>query len=87
MVTASKIAESLGGMSVMKERLADYTAVIQRAKAGLPYAALETVQDGTWCQSPAWPRSSAFPTALLRDGRKSGGSRRMSLIASCGWPA
>jgi putative toxin-antitoxin system antitoxin component (TIGR02293 family) len=43
MVTASKIAESLGGRSVMKERLADYTAVIQRAQAGLPYAALETI--------------------------------------------
>ena len=43
MVTASKIAETLGGRSVLKERLADYTAVIHRARAGLPYAALEAV--------------------------------------------
>ena len=43
MVTASKIAETLGGKSVLKERLADYTAVIHRARAGLPYAALEAV--------------------------------------------
>ena len=43
MVTASKIAETLGGKSILKERLADYTAVIQRARAGLPYAALEAV--------------------------------------------
>ena len=43
MVTATKIAETLGGKSVLKARLADYTAVIHRARAGLPYAALEAV--------------------------------------------
>jgi putative toxin-antitoxin system antitoxin component (TIGR02293 family) len=43
MVTASKIAQTLGGKGVLKERLADYTAVIQLARAGLPYAALEAV--------------------------------------------
>ena len=43
MVTASKIAETLGGKSILKERLADYTAVIHRVRAGLPYGALEAV--------------------------------------------
>jgi putative toxin-antitoxin system antitoxin component (TIGR02293 family) len=43
MVTITKIAETLGGRSVLKERLADYTAVIHRARAGLPYTALEAV--------------------------------------------
>jgi putative toxin-antitoxin system antitoxin component (TIGR02293 family) len=43
MVTALKIAETLGGRNVLKERLGDYTAVIHRARAGLPYAALEAV--------------------------------------------
>src|SRR3990170_8484873 len=43
MTTARKIAETLGGQSVLKERLADYTAVIHRSRAGLPYAALEAV--------------------------------------------
>jgi putative toxin-antitoxin system antitoxin component (TIGR02293 family) len=43
MISARKIAETLGGQSVLKERLADYTAVINRARAGLPYAALEAV--------------------------------------------
>lgn len=43
MVTALKITEALGGRSVFKERLADYTAVTDRARAGLPYAALEAV--------------------------------------------
>jgi putative toxin-antitoxin system antitoxin component (TIGR02293 family) len=40
MVTATKIAEALGGRSVLKEQLADYTAVIHRARSGLPFASL-----------------------------------------------
>ncbi|HET8577466.1 MAG TPA: antitoxin Xre-like helix-turn-helix domain-containing protein [Methylomirabilota bacterium] len=43
MISATKIAETLGGRSVLRERLADYTAVIHRARAGLPFAALEAV--------------------------------------------
>jgi putative toxin-antitoxin system antitoxin component (TIGR02293 family) len=43
MVTALKIAETLGGRNVLKAQLADYAAVIHRARAGLPYAALEAV--------------------------------------------
>ena len=43
MVTALKIANTLGGRTVLRERLADYAAVIHRARAGLPYAALEAI--------------------------------------------
>src|SRR2546426_6557054 len=43
MVTAMKIAEALGGRGVLKERLADYSAVIHRARAGLPFASLTGV--------------------------------------------
>src|SRR3990170_3856464 len=43
MVTITKIAETLGGRSVLKERLADYTAVIHRARSGLPFASLAAV--------------------------------------------
>ncbi len=43
MVSAVQIVAALGGRSVLRERLADYTAVIHRARAGLPYAALEAV--------------------------------------------
>ena len=43
MVTAMTIAETLGGRSVLKERLADYTAVIDRARSGLPFASLAAV--------------------------------------------
>ena len=43
MVTATTIAETLGGRSVLKEWLADYTAVIHRARSGLPFASLAAV--------------------------------------------
>ncbi len=43
MVSAVQIVEALGGRSVLKERLRDYRAVIDRARSGLPYAALEAV--------------------------------------------
>lgn len=43
MVTITKIAETLGGRSVLKERLGDYAAVIHRARSGLPFASLSAV--------------------------------------------
>jgi uncharacterized protein (DUF2384 family) len=43
MVTATTTTETLGGRSVLKERLADYTAVIHRARSGLPFASLAAV--------------------------------------------
>ena len=43
MVTALKIAETLGGRSAPKKRLADYTAVIHRARSGLPFASLTII--------------------------------------------
>jgi len=43
MVTALMIVESLGGWGVLRERLADYAAVIDRTRTGLPYAAIEAL--------------------------------------------
>jgi putative toxin-antitoxin system antitoxin component (TIGR02293 family) len=43
MVTVTTIAETLGGRNVLKERLADYRAVIHRARSGLPFASLAAV--------------------------------------------
>lgn len=43
MVTVTTIAETLGGRTVLKERLADYTAVIHRARSGLPFASLAAI--------------------------------------------
>jgi putative toxin-antitoxin system antitoxin component (TIGR02293 family) len=43
MVTVMMIAETLGGRDVLRERQADYSAVIRRTREGLPYAALPVV--------------------------------------------
>ncbi|HET7876142.1 MAG TPA: antitoxin Xre/MbcA/ParS toxin-binding domain-containing protein [Methylomirabilota bacterium] len=43
MISAARIVETLGGKGVLRDRPADYTAVIGRIRAGLPYAALEAV--------------------------------------------
>jgi len=43
MVTATMIADALGGRNVLRERLADYSAVVRRTRDGLPYAALAAV--------------------------------------------
>ncbi len=43
MAGALQIAKALGGRNVLRERLANYTAVIHRADMGLPYAAIEAV--------------------------------------------
>jgi len=43
MVTAMKITEALGGRSILRERLADYAAVIHRARSGLPFASFAVV--------------------------------------------
>jgi putative toxin-antitoxin system antitoxin component (TIGR02293 family) len=43
MVRAPQIAKALGGRNVLRERLANHTAVIHRTDMGLPYASLEAV--------------------------------------------
>lgn len=43
MVNPRRLCETLGGARVFRERQATYTAVIERVRAGLPYAALEAV--------------------------------------------
>jgi len=43
MVTAPQIAKALGGRTVLRERVATYAAVIQRADKGLPYVAMDAV--------------------------------------------
>jgi putative toxin-antitoxin system antitoxin component (TIGR02293 family) len=65
MVTATKIAETLGGRSVLKERLADYAAVIHRARAGLPYAALEAVASRYGIPVPTLARVIDLPARTL----------------------
>ena len=79
MVTASKIAETLGGKSILKERLADYTAVIQRARAGLPYAALEAVAKRYGIPPATLARVIDLPARTLARRKK---ERRLSATES-----
>jgi putative toxin-antitoxin system antitoxin component (TIGR02293 family) len=43
MASARRLVEALGGRKVFREKLADYTAVRNRGRKGLSYAALEAV--------------------------------------------
>lgn len=75
MVTATKIAEALGGRHILRERLADYTAVIQRAEAGLPYAALEAVAKRYGIPLATLARVIGLPARTLARRKK---ERRLS---------
>lgn len=43
MVSTGRLVQALGGKGVLRERQATYAAMIARARAGLPYAALEAI--------------------------------------------
>lgn len=75
MISAKKIAETLGGRSVLRERLANYTAVIHRAQAGLPFAALEAVAKRYGIPLATLARVLALPARTLARRKK---ERRLS---------
>jgi len=72
MVTALAIAETLGGRKVLKERLADYIAVIHRVRAGLPYAALNAVATRYGIPAAALARVIDLPARTLARRKKEG---------------
>ena len=72
MVTALAIAETLGGRKVLKERLADYIAVIHRVRAGLPYAALNAVATRYGIPVAALARVIDLPARTLARRKKEG---------------
>jgi putative toxin-antitoxin system antitoxin component (TIGR02293 family) len=72
MVTALTIAETLGGRKVLKERLADYIAVIHRVRAGLPYAALNAVATRYGIPVAALARVIDLPARTLARRKKEG---------------
>jgi putative toxin-antitoxin system antitoxin component (TIGR02293 family) len=43
MRSTERLVETLGGKGVFRERQATYTSIIDRARTGLPYAALEAI--------------------------------------------
>jgi len=43
MVSTGRLVQALGGKGVLRERQATYEAIIDKARAGLPYATLEAI--------------------------------------------
>lgn len=43
MISSTRLVKTLGGTKVFRERHATYSGVVERVRAGLPYAALEAV--------------------------------------------
>jgi putative toxin-antitoxin system antitoxin component (TIGR02293 family) len=70
MVTALMIAETLGGWGVLRARLADYAAVIQRTRAGLPYGALEAMARRYAIPLPRLARVVGLPARTLARRKK-----------------
>jgi len=75
MITAAKIAETLGGTAVLRERLTDYAAVIHRSRAGLPHAALEAVGRRFGVPAAALAHAIDLPARTLARRKK---ERRLS---------
>jgi putative toxin-antitoxin system antitoxin component (TIGR02293 family) len=43
MISTARLVQALGGHGVLRKRRATYEAIIDKARTGLPYAALETI--------------------------------------------
>ncbi|HEV8640806.1 MAG TPA: antitoxin Xre-like helix-turn-helix domain-containing protein [Methylomirabilota bacterium] len=43
MISTARLVQALGGQGVLRKRRATYEAIIDTARTGLPYAALETI--------------------------------------------
>ena len=76
-----------GGLGVLRARLADYAAVIQRTRAGLPYGALEAVAKRYAIPLPGSRAWWACPPAPSRGARRSASSPPASRTGCCGWRA
>jgi putative toxin-antitoxin system antitoxin component (TIGR02293 family) len=79
MATALMIAESLGGWGVLRERLADYAAVIDRTRTGLPYASLEALAKRYAIAPARVARVLGLPARTLARRKK---ERRLSAAES-----
>ena len=67
-----RVVEALGGRKVFRERLADYTAVIDRGRQGLAYAALESVATRYEIPTPTLVRVLGIPPRTLARRKKEG---------------
>ncbi|OLC17191.1 MAG: hypothetical protein AUH29_02810 [Candidatus Rokubacteria bacterium 13_1_40CM_69_27] len=70
MVSTARLLDTLGGKSVLRERTRTYEAIIDRVRAGLPYAALEAVATRFEIPQEALVRVLALPLRTLARRKK-----------------
>jgi putative toxin-antitoxin system antitoxin component (TIGR02293 family) len=75
MAVMAQLIDVLGGKAVFRERAATYQAVIDRARSGLPYAALEAIAKGFGVPQEDLVRVLRLPPRTLARRKK---ARRLS---------
>ena len=70
MVSTNRLVKTLGGKGVLREPLRTYDAVIDRVRAGLPYAALEAVASRFEIPQETLVRVLALPLRTLARRKK-----------------
>ncbi len=75
MVSTGRLVQTLGGKGVLRERQATYEAIIDKARAGLPYATLEAIATRFEIPQEILVRVLHLPPRTLARRKK---SRRLS---------
>jgi len=75
MVSTGRLVQALGGKGVLRERQATYEAIIDKARAGLPYATLEAIATRFEIPQELLVRVLHLPPRTLARRKK---SRRLS---------
>jgi putative toxin-antitoxin system antitoxin component (TIGR02293 family) len=75
MVSTGRLVQTLGGKGVLKERQATYEAIIDKARAGFPYATLEAIATRFEIPQEVLVRVLHLPPRTLARRKK---SRRLS---------
>lgn len=70
MISSARLVETLGGAKVFRERPSTYRVVVDRVRAGLPYAALEAVATRFEIPQEAMVRVLHLPTRTLARRKK-----------------
>lgn len=70
MVSSARLIKALGGGKVFRERRAGHSAVVDRVRAGLPYAALEAVATRFEIPTEALVRVLHIPPRTLARRKK-----------------
>jgi putative toxin-antitoxin system antitoxin component (TIGR02293 family) len=79
MVSTGRLVQALGGKGVLKERHATYETIIDKARAGLPYATFEAIAARFEIPQEVLTRVLHLPPRTLARRKK---SRRLSAAES-----